>query len=181
MVGTVLWSAPEVLRGQGDYGKAADVYSFGIVMFECWTREAPFQHPGAPTRHNVREHIMQGGRPVCPVSVGEPPAKYGEVMRWCWAEAASDRPTLDEVAGMLEAIALKGDHSTEGASGDTAGLEPSRHDDDEVSSVQPRHSALVLPRHSGSWVPSFLSWRPRRETAHGRPLLPLSASDPQLD
>jgi len=108
-VGTVLWSAPEVLRGQGDYGKEADVYSFGIVMFECWTREAPFQHPGAPKRFNVRQHIMQGGRPVCPVGVGDPPTKYGELMHWCWEEEMARRPTLEEVVGMLESIALKGD------------------------------------------------------------------------
>jgi len=179
-VGTVLWSAPEVLRGQGDYGKAADVYSFGIVMFECWTREPPFQHPGAPTRHHVREHIMQGGRPVCPVSVGQPPAKYGEVMRWCWGEEAGRRPTLDKVTGMLESLALERDQSMQGdAAGDTEPHEAtpgSSHSDyNVISSVQPRSRR--------SWL-SFLgrqhlSSRTRQQRdSLGAPLLPFTASEP---
>jgi len=175
-VGTVLWSAPEVLRGQGDYGMAADVYSFGIVMFECWTREAPFQHPGAPRRINVREHIVQGGRPVCPVSVGEPPAKYGEVMRRCWDEVAGGRPTMGEVAELLDSVALEDDPSVQRASGDTqphGALESPRHDDYTGStSAQPQSQE----RRRGSWLSSLM--RPKRENNLENPLLPLTASEP---
>ena len=32
-IGTLLWSAPEVLSGANDYTLAADVYSFAIVCF----------------------------------------------------------------------------------------------------------------------------------------------------
>jgi len=40
-VGTHHWMAPEVLRGDA-YSKAADVYSFGMIMWEMLTRKVPF-------------------------------------------------------------------------------------------------------------------------------------------
>mmetsp|Transcript_31112 Transcript_31112/g.73050 ORF Transcript_31112/g.73050 Transcript_31112/m.73050 type:complete len:171 (+) Transcript_31112:63-575(+) len=161
MVGTVLWSAPEVLRGQSDYGKAADVYSFGIVMFECWTREAPFQQPHAPTRFNVQEHILQGGRPVCPVSVGEPPAKYGEVMRWCWTEEPARRPALDVVAEMLEKIAV----------------DPDLHDAAAGSEARERHE-VSKPRRDEKAVKPHGRWRgfwSHRDHSLTQELLPFTA------
>lgn len=41
-VGTHHWMAPEVLRGER-YSKAADVYSFGMVLWEMLSRKVPFQ------------------------------------------------------------------------------------------------------------------------------------------
>jgi serine/threonine protein kinase len=36
--GTFQWMAPEVILGQS-YGEPADVYSFGIIMWECVARK----------------------------------------------------------------------------------------------------------------------------------------------
>ena len=36
-------TAPEILREE-TYDKLVDVYSFGIVMWECWTRDLPFKN-----------------------------------------------------------------------------------------------------------------------------------------
>lgn len=41
-VGTHNWMAPEVLRGE-EYSKAADVYSFGMLLWEMIARKVPFQ------------------------------------------------------------------------------------------------------------------------------------------
>jgi tRNA A-37 threonylcarbamoyl transferase component Bud32 len=41
-VGTHHWIAPEVLRGE-EYSRAADVYSFGIIVWEMVHRKIPFQ------------------------------------------------------------------------------------------------------------------------------------------
>ncbi|KAF1316731.1 Tkl protein kinase, partial [Globisporangium splendens] len=41
-VGTVRWTAPEVMLGE-NYSEQADVYSFGVVLSELDTREIPFE------------------------------------------------------------------------------------------------------------------------------------------
>jgi serine/threonine protein kinase len=39
--GTPCWTAPEIIRGER-YSEKADVYSFGIIMWEVLTRRTPF-------------------------------------------------------------------------------------------------------------------------------------------
>ncbi|KAG1689779.1 hypothetical protein DVH05_001984 [Phytophthora capsici] len=47
-VGTVRWTAPEVMLGN-DYSEQADVYSFGVVLSELDTREIPFEEKSSKT------------------------------------------------------------------------------------------------------------------------------------
>ena len=42
-VGTPQWMAPEVLRGD-DYSFSADLYSFGVIVWEMVHRIAPFKN-----------------------------------------------------------------------------------------------------------------------------------------
>ena len=44
IAGTLLWMAPEVFRQDEtpSYDMRADIYSFGILLWELWTREVPF-------------------------------------------------------------------------------------------------------------------------------------------
>ncbi|SCL97731.1 tyrosine kinase-like protein, putative [Plasmodium chabaudi chabaudi] len=47
IVGTYQWTAPEILRGEG-YTKKADIYSFGVILWELLHRKIPFndlKHP----------------------------------------------------------------------------------------------------------------------------------------
>ncbi|ETB57133.1 TKL protein kinase [Plasmodium yoelii 17X] len=47
IVGTYQWTAPEILRGEG-YTKKADVYSFGVILWELLHQKIPFndlKHP----------------------------------------------------------------------------------------------------------------------------------------
>lgn len=41
-LGTFQWMAPEVLANQR-YSNKADIYSFGMVMWECCARQVPFE------------------------------------------------------------------------------------------------------------------------------------------
>eukprot|EP00041_Stephanoeca_diplocostata_P035245 m.1234281 g.1234281 ORF g.1234281 m.1234281 type:complete len:1427 (-) comp24665_c0_seq11:370-4650(-) len=42
-VGTPLWMAPELLRGDSEYGPSIDVYSYGIMLWEIWARRDPWE------------------------------------------------------------------------------------------------------------------------------------------
>ncbi len=55
-----LQTAPEVLRGE-KYTEKCDVYSFGIVLWECVTRQTP--HEGIPHFQVVFQVGTQGLRP----------------------------------------------------------------------------------------------------------------------
>ncbi|GAW79492.1 tyrosine kinase-like protein [Plasmodium gonderi] len=47
IIGTYQWTAPEILRGEG-YTQQADVYSFGVILWEMIHRKIPFhelKHP----------------------------------------------------------------------------------------------------------------------------------------
>ena len=64
-VGTTEWMAPEVMTGRfgiSHYGKAVDVYSFGMVMYEVGTLHVPFHD--VATSVQVALLVAQGGRPT---------------------------------------------------------------------------------------------------------------------
>ena len=89
--GTPCWTAPEVLRNER-YTEKADVYSFGIVMWECMTREDPFA--GMPPFHVVFAVGTQGARPEIPT--GEAwPQELVLLMQSCWHEEPEQRPIFD--------------------------------------------------------------------------------------
>ena len=65
MVGTYPYMAPELLNGT-TYNREVDVYAFGVVMWECMTREEPFrgQNP-----FQIVAQLMNG-RDVQPALIG---------------------------------------------------------------------------------------------------------------
>eukprot|EP00042_Codosiga_hollandica_P051493 m.633014 g.633014 ORF g.633014 m.633014 type:complete len:269 (+) comp58295_c0_seq10:2883-3689(+) len=104
-VGTLLWTAPEILRGE-HYDKAADVYSFAIVMWELMWRTMPYAD--YTTRWDIERAVKAGTRPpVDPTS----PAAFAKLMEDCWSDDASTRPsfvalvpTLEDLSEALESL-----------------------------------------------------------------------------
>lgn len=83
--GTFAWSAPEVLNGKRCTAKV-DIYSYGIILWELCTGEAP-------VRGNMR-----------PLNVPEDcPEEIGELQQRCVAEDPGERPTATELVDILSA------------------------------------------------------------------------------
>ena len=73
---------------------AADVYSFGIIMWELFYRSVPFAEHGFQYMWMLEDAIQSGTRPQ--VS-GELPPFYAALMTKCWAPAPTDRPDYGQV------------------------------------------------------------------------------------
>ena len=104
-VGTPLWMAPEIIAGKA-YGPSADVYSFGIVMWEIAAQAVPWTD--VPDSNffmsKLLELITEEVRP--PVDPAWPSA-YSSLMARCWATLPSARPSFFEARAELEKLVGK--------------------------------------------------------------------------
>ena len=89
--GVLPYMAPEVLRGK-PYTKAADIYSFGMIMWEM-TSGIPAFH-NIPHDLNLSLNICKGIRPE--IIEGTMP-DYVELMKKCWDNNPEKRPTASEL------------------------------------------------------------------------------------
>ena len=97
-VGTPLWMAPEVLAGR-KYGPSADVYSYGIVMWEIAARCEPWNEvQGKFLMDALLRLITAEQRPA--VESGWPEG-YVALMRKCWATDPHNRPTFYQIVSLL--------------------------------------------------------------------------------
>ncbi|QPB44429.1 Ser/Thr protein kinase [Medusavirus stheno T3] len=92
--GTSGWMAPEVIQNQA-YDERADVYSFGIVLWEILTHKRPFA--GEPLM-KVSMDVIGGRRPQIP---GDCPKDYAKLIARCWHQNPDKRPTMAEVHDRL--------------------------------------------------------------------------------
>lgn len=97
-VGTAHWAAPELLLGQA-YNERVDIYSFGVVWWECVTRKKPFASM-SPMRVITAVTIEHLRLPV-PADV---PAPLASLIKRMWNTTPSKRPTATEVLKQLSEI-----------------------------------------------------------------------------
>eukprot|EP00047_Mylnosiga_fluctuans_P000470 m.193244 g.193244 ORF g.193244 m.193244 type:complete len:1071 (+) comp10069_c6_seq2:105-3317(+) len=95
-LGTPLWMAPEVMQG-GAYGPSADVYSFGIVLWEIAAQQLPWQ--GYDVMCDLLPAVLAGMRPVRNRSW---PGAYVDLMNRCWFTQSDARCTFAEALAILE-------------------------------------------------------------------------------
>jgi len=87
------WSAPEVIERR-QFSKASDVWSFGIVLWEMWTK-GKYELPYYEQTHNeVAEFIRKGLRLEKP---DECPEEIYTIMKNCWNTEQSLRPEFEEL------------------------------------------------------------------------------------
>ncbi|KAG2500646.1 hypothetical protein HYH03_001413 [Edaphochlamys debaryana] len=93
--GTLTHMAPEVML-EGRISKAADVYSFGILMWELFCASDPFA--GVPRAHMGHAITKENRRPKFPPFA---PRDYVALASQCWHPDASQRPTFETVLSEL--------------------------------------------------------------------------------
>lgn len=99
MAGTFHWMAPEVLENS-PYTFKADVYSFGIVLWEILAREPPFaEYPPHKIMYNV---INYKERPPLDKIEKECPQELIFIMRACWEQDPSKRPNFSDIIPALQ-------------------------------------------------------------------------------
>jgi len=100
--GTPSYTAPEVIRGE-KYGEKADVYSFGIIMWQVLTRNQPF---AGRNFMGVSLDVLEGKRPQIPQ---ECPKAFKKTMKRCWHAEAAKRPSMEEVLTFFESAITRDD------------------------------------------------------------------------
>eukprot|EP00760_Papus_ankaliazontas_P032170 PhM_4_TR5672/c0_g1_i1/m.14864/K04421/MAP3K3, MEKK3; mitogen-activated protein kinase kinase kinase 3 len=93
VVGTPAYMAPEMLQGER-YNSAADIWSFGCVVFEMVSGTPPWSECPNPAAVMFRVVGTEGG-PTLPSSVSDPGVR--EFMKQCFVKEAHQRPSAAEL------------------------------------------------------------------------------------
>ncbi|OQR92389.1 protein kinase [Achlya hypogyna] len=99
--GTVQWMAPEVLGNQ-KYTEKADVFSFGIVIWECVTGECPYD--GMTQIQAALGVLNRNLRPVVPKTC---PPFLAQLMKACWARQPELRPSFLQIVSALRDYTIR--------------------------------------------------------------------------
>lgn len=102
--GSLYTMAPEVMLDEKYNGKA-DVYSFGIVMFQIITDTMPFhefmqKNPKSGIIQFINFVAQDGNRPIFPDDKPVKPA-LKELIERCWSNNPTERPTFEELFNKL--------------------------------------------------------------------------------
>jgi len=128
------------------YSRASDAWSFGVILFEMWAREPPFE---GLNNLKVASRVMNGGCLTPPANM---PDFLASACRSLWSHASRDRPRVkDVVAAMrarwLESGELRSDAEAVAAAASSVAFVP-------ASSVDPHYfdeDSYVLPLSGGAY------------------------------
>jgi len=98
-IGTPLWRAPEVVRGE-PYGLKADVYPFGLVLLDMHTRRDQFENM---SQVEIMEFPFKVGRKnFCLPIPEDTPEDLKQLIHMCWNDNPGMRPPFNLISRRLQ-------------------------------------------------------------------------------
>jgi serine/threonine protein kinase len=99
--GTPFWMAPELLRKEAANSSASDVFSFGVILVEVYSRKDPYE--GESTKDILKEIADKSirRRPTVPDNC---PPQIRSMISDCLVDEGEMRPTFQELDTRLKRI-----------------------------------------------------------------------------
>ena len=94
-VGTAQWEAPEVINND-PYNEKADVYSYGILLWEIMSGDVPFR--GLNQMQVAMGVVGNGIRPPIPNNCSP---KIAKLIKSCWDQDPNKRPFMSQVVKVI--------------------------------------------------------------------------------
>ena len=95
-VGTACWIAPETIT-RNRSSTYSDVYSYGIILWELWTREEVYD--GLGTAQIIHQVANENLRPPVPED-----CPWKDLMVRCWDQLPRNRPDFDQIVEELKTM-----------------------------------------------------------------------------
>jgi len=92
-VANPVWLAPEIIREE-PYATAADVYPFGIILWELYAQAHPFDEFKYEFMTELERAIKAGTRPTIPEDC---PEDYSAFIKACWDSEPAVRPSFKSI------------------------------------------------------------------------------------
>ena len=100
-MGTLLYKAPEVLKGTEEYDNKADVFSFGITMAFTADGKRPYHDFEFKSEWQFGDAVLKGRRPTVESDL---PSDYLSLMQACWDGVPSKRPDFNTIVKVLTSL-----------------------------------------------------------------------------
>lgn len=104
--GTYLYMSPEAYEGisrlTDSQAKAADVYAFALVLFELLSGLQSWGYERVRNPMQLSAFVRSGKRPAWGPRQSQIDPAYIDLVTRCWSQNADERPTVDEIVGILE-------------------------------------------------------------------------------
>ena len=105
--GTPFWMAPELLRQESENNASTDMYAFGIILYEVYSRKDPYEGEDSDLVLQQVANPILNKRPVVPATM---PERVSVLMTQCTHNDPVSRPkieTIDKELRLLSAASLE--------------------------------------------------------------------------
>lgn len=139
VTGTPYWMDPVLLRGERRNSTESDVYSFGIMLYEVYSRSEPYF--GEPFEMVLKQVCDQKINKRPPIPNDTPPL-IASLMKECYSSNQEARPTFEEMDKRLRRIDTE--HVEPGQNRFSLRHRKSARNENLLHKVFPKHVADAL-------------------------------------